>query len=357
MLNLANLLTIFRIIVSPVALLLIFYPQNIYISVSVLVIFIAAALSDYFDGKIARKYNLVTNVGKLLDPIADKLMVLFCLGVFVYLNALSLSVLIFIALREIGVTVHRFILVNKNHKVISASWFGKIKTGFQITLIISVMLEIGFRHTLFNSIPYFNEFRFYFSYFTLLVTFIALMLTIASGIDYLIRNVRFIYSSKIFKSFSKIFSNVFYLGHIKKAPGTFGSLAGVVLFYVIHVFCLKYDVSIVNVLNYLIPSLFFLGVITSTVLEKITGKKDDQRIVIDETAGQLAVFYLIPFTESNLLIGLFAGFLLFRIFDITKILFINRTQEYPMGWGVMTDDLIAAFYANILLHSAVRYVL
>lgn len=127
----------------------------------------------------------------------------------------------------------------------------------------------------------------------------------------------------------------FYSGHLPAAPGTWGSLLMVLLIFFF------------PVLNniYLISALSIGGIAVANYEERQTGIKDDSKIVIDEMAGQLLTFYTLK-TTAPVLIG---GFILFRIFDITKPWLIDKVQDLPSGWGVMLDDLLAGLTSLIIL--------
>ncbi|MFW5736946.1 MAG: phosphatidylglycerophosphatase A [Halanaerobium sp.] len=137
------------------------------------------------------------------------------------------------------------------------------------------------------------------------------------------------------KKINHILASGFYSGHLPAAPGTWGSLLMVLL------------VFFFPILNnfYLISALAVGGVAISNFEEQQTGIKDDSKIVIDEMAGQLLTFYTIK-TSIPVLVG---GFILFRIFDITKPWLIDRVQELPSGWGVMLDDILAGLTSLIIL--------
>lgn len=127
----------------------------------------------------------------------------------------------------------------------------------------------------------------------------------------------------------------FYSGHLPYAPGSWGSLLMIVLIFFF------------PFLNnfYLISALSIGGVAAANYEEKRTGIKDDSKIVIDEMAGQLLTFYTLK-TTAPILIG---GFILFRIFDITKPWLIDKVQDLPSGWGVMLDDLLAGAVSMLIL--------
>jgi phosphatidylglycerophosphatase A len=138
------------------------------------------------------------------------------------------------------------------------------------------------------------------------------------------------------KKIIEIIASCFYIGYIPGAPGTYGSLFALLL--VSQFEFLTKNISIV---------LFIvIGLIFSTLMEKQTGKKDDQRIVIDEFVGILITFYYVKPNLSYLIIG----FILFRLYDIYKPYPIKKTQKLKSGWGIMLDDILAGVYARIVLH-------
>ncbi|MGM0499668.1 MAG: phosphatidylglycerophosphatase A family protein [Bacillota bacterium] len=127
----------------------------------------------------------------------------------------------------------------------------------------------------------------------------------------------------------------FYSGHLPYAPGTWGSLLMVLLVFF---FPLLNNI-------YFISALSIGGIAIANFEERQTGIKDDGKIVIDEMAGQLLAYYTLPLNTA-VLIG---GFILFRIFDITKPWLIDKVQELPSGWGVMLDDILAGLTTLIIL--------
>ena len=151
-------------------------------------LFIAASLTDMLDGKIARKYNLVTDFGKFIDPLADKFMVIasqITILVWALLNGQTTFALIFIAvvllilLRELGVTSLRLVVAGNSGIVVAASWFGKIKTVTQVVAIELIILEPVILD-LFGD--WFARGYYPLSWFAMAAMLIT---TVASGIDYL----------------------------------------------------------------------------------------------------------------------------------------------------------------------------
>ena len=178
--NLPNKLTVFRIILIPFLLIFIlfdFIPLDIqtrrYIATA---IFIIASLTDALDGHIARKYNLITNFGKFMDPLADKLLVTSTMIALIPLEdaivPLKAWVVILIIAREFFMTGFRTIAMEKN-VVIAAGKSGKLKTIFQMFMIIFLLLNID------NTI---------FIYISEVLIYISVFLTVYSLTEYVIKN-------------------------------------------------------------------------------------------------------------------------------------------------------------------------
>ncbi|MBJ7679065.1 CDP-diacylglycerol--glycerol-3-phosphate 3-phosphatidyltransferase [Weissella confusa] len=184
--NLPNKLTVFRMILIPVFMLVLALPLDwgtLQVAGAVLpvthlvaaIIFIVASLTDLADGKIARKYKLVTSFGKFADPLADKLLVMTALIFFVQFGWVPAWMVAIIVIRELAITGLRTLIVENNGKVLAAAMPGKIKTASQMVAISFFLLhDIVF--AMFN-IP-----------FAMIMIWIALLATIYSGIDYFYKN-------------------------------------------------------------------------------------------------------------------------------------------------------------------------
>ena len=135
-----------------------------------LALFIIASLTDLLDGKIARKYNLVTNFGKFMDPLADKLLVCSALICLIELNALPAWMVIVIISREFIISGFRLI-ASDNGVVIAASYWGKFKTTFQMVSVVLLILDIPAL-----------------AFVTTICVWIALLLTIVALVDYIYKN-------------------------------------------------------------------------------------------------------------------------------------------------------------------------
>ena len=171
--NLPNKLTLFRVILIPFFVFFLLAPYfegyGNYIAVA---IFIVASITDFLDGKIARKYNLVTNFGKFMDPLADKLLVCSALICLIQLESIPAWVVIIIIARELIIRGFRPI-ASDNGVVIAASYWGKFKTAFQMLTVIVLILNIP------NKV---------FIILGTVLIYVSLALTVISLIDYMAKN-------------------------------------------------------------------------------------------------------------------------------------------------------------------------
>lgn len=168
--NLPNKLTVFRVILIPFFVVLLLLDITAYDEWIALAIFIIASLTDFLDGHIARKYNLVTNFGKFMDPLADKLLVCSALICLVELSRIPAWIVILIIAREFIISGFRLI-ASDNGVVIAASYWGKFKTTFQIVMICLMIANLEPLYLV-----------------TQVVMWAALLLTVVSLVDYLIKN-------------------------------------------------------------------------------------------------------------------------------------------------------------------------
>ncbi len=184
--NLPNKLTLSRVIMVPffVAFLLL-TPKFSYFKWIALAIFIVASLTDLLDGKIARKYNLITNFGKFMDPLADKLLVCSALIGLSSLGVIPGWITIVIIAREFIISGFRLIAAEKG-VVIAASMWGKWKTTFQMIMLCLQMVTMDWYLWSVSAAPP-SPIR-YIRIAGNVTMYIALILTIVSLIDYLIKN-------------------------------------------------------------------------------------------------------------------------------------------------------------------------
>ena len=174
--NIPNTLTIIRmILIIPFVILLLNGAD-----IPAVVIFIVASFTDMLDGKIARKYNLVTNFGKFMDPLADKLLVCSALICLVEMERLAAWIVIIIIAREFIISGFRLV-ASDNGIVIAASYWGKFKTVFQMIMVVVLMLNI--QDSVFQMLG------------TILV-WISLALTLISLADYVAKNINVLKEQK-----------------------------------------------------------------------------------------------------------------------------------------------------------------
>lgn len=169
--NLPNKLTVLRVLMIPFFVVFMLFPiAGTYDKWIALGLFIIASLTDMLDGKIARKYNLVTNFGKFMDPLADKLLVCSALICLIDTGAIPSWMVIVIIAREFIISGFRLI-ASDNGVVIAASYWGKFKTVFQMVMICLMIADLEVLALV-----------------TDIVMWIALILTVVSLLDYLMKN-------------------------------------------------------------------------------------------------------------------------------------------------------------------------
>ena len=188
--NLANKITISRILATPVFLFFLvpgWFGQFIGLDkwgrYAAAVVFVIAALTDMVDGKIARKYNMVSELGKFLDPIADKLLVTAALIAFIMTDKLSVWIVFIILAREFIVTGFRVVAAGQG-VVIAADKWGKIKTVIQIIAIVAMLIN-DYPFSLFINIP-----------IGLSLMYLAVVMTVISGVNYVGKNIAILKYSK-----------------------------------------------------------------------------------------------------------------------------------------------------------------
>lgn len=174
--NLPNKLTLLRVVLIPVfvVLLLLEGGQNSTLRIAALIVFCIASFTDFLDGQIARRNHLVTNFGKFMDPLADKLLVCSALICMIELGQLPSWYVITVIAREFIISGFRLVAAD-NGIVIAASWWGKFKTTFQMFTVILLILNIPALHTV-----------------TLIIAGIAFVLTLVSLLDYIAKNYKVI---------------------------------------------------------------------------------------------------------------------------------------------------------------------
>ena len=172
--NLPNKLTVLRVLMVPFFVLFMLTDlggaANKWIA---LAIFVVASLTDLLDGKIARKYNLVTNFGKFMDPLADKLLVCSAMICLIEKGSLAAWIVIVIIAREFIISGFRLV-ASDNGIVIAASYWGKFKTVFQMAMVIVLIMDLDGAFDVIGQA----------------LIWISLALTIISLIDYVAKNIQ-----------------------------------------------------------------------------------------------------------------------------------------------------------------------
>jgi CDP-diacylglycerol--glycerol-3-phosphate 3-phosphatidyltransferase len=186
--NVPNKLTVSRFVLTA-AFLVVIFTEAPFFETAALLLFSAAGLTDYFDGKIARRDNLITNFGILMDPLADKILVCSAFIAFVGRGWLPAWMVVLVVARELAITGLRLLAASKN-LVLAAEGFGKHKTISQIVAIISVLVlhscqQWGPLGAIFGSNLFGGP---WIVWFTMLSIWVSMILTFTSGCLYLWRN-------------------------------------------------------------------------------------------------------------------------------------------------------------------------
>ena len=182
--NLPNKLTVLRLCLVPIIVIVLLLPVNMVTNIVGASVFLITALTDLFDGKIARKYGLVTDFGKFLDPLADKFMAIsamMCIMYRTHSNALIFNMFMILVMvtifRELAVASIRLVAVTNANIVVAANILGKVKTVAQIVLVMAALLEPVLAKI---------NFLFFLGYYpiTIAASVVTLVMTVWSGIVY-----------------------------------------------------------------------------------------------------------------------------------------------------------------------------
>lgn len=190
--NLPNKLTMFRVILVPFFVFFLLESENYnWFKWIALGIFVVASLTDLLDGKIARKYNLVTTFGKFMDPLADKLLVCSALIALIPLEAIPAWATIIIIAREFIISGFRLVAAEKG-VVIAASYWGKVKTTVQMVMVCVMLVIVNSHGFGPDDVEFYSDFTASFYGVLEVLAFIlliaAVLLTVVSLIDYLAKN-------------------------------------------------------------------------------------------------------------------------------------------------------------------------
>lgn len=319
-----NFLSILRGVLGAVLPFLIFRYET-HIHLIAFAIFIFAALTDYWDGKIARAHNLHSFFGKIADPITDKILILASLGAFCALGFFSVWWIVPIFAREIIVTFCRIGWVLED-RVVAAEKGGKIK-------LVSQVLATGacFVYLISLGYPFLTPLSDGLKIAMILLIAVALVLTLWSGLRFFSQN-REAFLSPHFARFVAAAG----VGLIPFIPGTWGSVMGLFIFLLVRI----------NGWLCLATFLFLMAAGFWAVSRlDLSQHKDPQFVVMDEVGGIFVTFLGIPISWPSVLVG----FLLFRLFDCWKPYPVRKLEGLPRFWGILADDLGAGVYAWLLM--------
>jgi CDP-diacylglycerol--glycerol-3-phosphate 3-phosphatidyltransferase len=183
--NIANSLTLFRIALTPIFIIFLFYDHP-YAKLWALMVFLVASITDALDGYFARKHDQVTEQGRFLDPLADKILILSALISFAVLEIIPFWMVGLIIFRDLFITGLRVVMNNKGFQMVTSN-IAKAKTSFQVVIIVSILLYLGSARLPFDwSADYIQLIREYelIYYLTLLIT----VFTVFTGIAYIYDN-------------------------------------------------------------------------------------------------------------------------------------------------------------------------
>lgn len=280
-------------------------------------LFIFAVFTDFLDGWIARRQKLETPYGKILDPLADKVLIFSLMLSFAAKGIYSYWFVVPMIFREVMVTFCRMVWLNGGEAV-GAEKAGKLKFGFQVASVLATYLY------LYHPEPWALRFNY-------LVLALTIGLTLYSGIAFLIHNKTLLGQKKF-----AWWVGTLGVGYLKPVPGTYGSLLGLFL-----VPFIAQD----PLLHFLVFSAFWISACVFLPRLGLADHDDPVEVVIDEVCGILIAFWAQPLTWWNLVLG----FLLFRFFDVTKIFPLNWLEKRKGVYGIMLDDAGAGVYAWLIL--------
>ena len=184
-LNIANSLTLLRIALTPVFIIFLFYDHS-YAKLWALMVFLVASITDALDGYFARKHDQVTEQGRFLDPLADKILILSALISFAVLEIIPFWMVGLIIFRDLFITGLRVVMNNKGFQMVTSN-IAKAKTSFQVVIIVTILLYLGSARLPFEWSAYYiqliREYELIY-YLTLLIT----VFTVFTGIAYIYDN-------------------------------------------------------------------------------------------------------------------------------------------------------------------------
>ncbi len=328
--------------------------ENRAIAASACVLYLIGAITDYFDGMIARKYQIITAEGKFVDPLADKMLTSAAFIAFVQLDIVALWMILIIIIRDFGTTFLR-IWAKKIDIRINTSLLAKWKTFIQMIFIAYILTFVFLKNTELIS-PQIAD-KIIYSDVTYISMLLLTLFTIWTAIEYVLANkehfglVKKKHNKKNVKEnvsgvnnikkilFCKITGSFLGIGFIPFAPGTIAT------FIAVGIYLLIPDLYKTQIALILASLFFFISIPIITVLEK-TDTPDPRYFVLDEMVG---IWFALsnPYFNPEIL-WLVILILLFRLFDIFKPYPINLLNSKKGAFFVLADDIVAGFLASMI---------
>ena len=332
--TLPNSLTLLRVVLTPVFAFLLFSESSFWKQIA-LVVFIVAALTDWYDGWVARRFGYISRWGQFFDPLADKILSATALFAFVHLGLVDAWMVWTIVLRDFLITGLRTLAEYRGQPIITsrsaqAKTFGQFVVIYYILILYIAQFVAPFQHqfgdwieTLLNPQVLFGM--------MLVVT----LSNVGTGLLYIFDNREFLQKLRMVRWLTRFLATGFFSGTSPIVPGTAGSLVGLALY------AIPWLDDLVK-FSMLLVVTFFVGVWTSAQLERELGD-DPQVVVIDEIIGMWISLLFLP----RILWVAAVAFVLFRIFDTFKPFPARNAERLKGGWGIMLDDVVAGIYANL----------
>lgn len=332
--TLPNSLTLLRVLLTPLFIALLFSDSSFWKQIALLV-YIVAALTDWYDGWVARKFGYISRWGKFFDPLADKILSSAALFAFVYLGLVDAWMVWIIVVRDFLITGLRTLAEVRNQPIVT-SRSAQAKTFGQFVVIYYILILYVAR----SIFPITSEYGEVTSALLHPQVLFGMMLVvtlsnIGTGFMYLFDNREFLQKLAGVRFTANFIATAGFSGYAPFAPGTVGSLVGIFLYMIL---------PFGDPITFLFTTamLFFIGVWTAAQVEREKGD-DPQIVVIDEVVGMWISLLFLP----NLIWTTALAFFFFRVFDTFKPYPARRMEKFERGWGIMLDDLVAGIYANI----------
>lgn len=331
-----NSLTLLRIVLTPLFVLLLFSESSFSKQIA-LVVYVVAALTDWYDGWVARKFGYISRWGKFFDPLADKILSAAALFAFVHLSLIDAWMVWVIVIRDFLITGLRTLAEYRGQPIVTsrtaqAKTFGQFVVIYYILILYVAQSILPLRQQFGDVIDALLHPQVLFG-MILVVT----LSNVGTAMIYLFDNRKFLERLPTVQFLTKLVATGFFSGYSPITPGTMGTLVGALLYFII---------PVSDTLTFLLITVltFLTGVWTSAQLERRLGH-DPQVIVIDEIVGMwISVLFLPRFVWTIAI-----AFFLFRVFDTFKPYPARHLERFRNGWGIMLDDVAAGVYANIVM--------